>query len=204
MSPTSFGSLAKGSSYTLNVTLTAPADALPTSTDGTIQLRSGSDPNNTYAKPLPVDLTIVPFALPPDPGDAGKATLEGIDSDNDGVRDDVQRWIGMNAYPTESGRAALTQYAKAMQRLLISSDETTAVEAAQATTDATACFQFIRWSDDDAIEILGFLKAEYLNTIERSQRYVEIQDWLSGHIYSLGMIEDARNKCDFDPLSMDN
>lgn len=29
--------------------------------------------------------------LPPDPGEAGEATLVGIDSDGDGVRDDVQR-----------------------------------------------------------------------------------------------------------------
>lgn len=34
--------------------------------------------------------------LPPDPGEAGKATLLGIDSDNDGVRDDIQRWIVQN------------------------------------------------------------------------------------------------------------
>ncbi len=31
--------------------------------------------------------------LPPDPGEAGKATIDGIDADKDGMRDDVQRWI---------------------------------------------------------------------------------------------------------------
>src|SRR5688572_12980807 len=36
--------------------------------------------------------------LPPDPSDAGKVTIEGIDSDHDGVRDDVQRFIA-GAYP---------------------------------------------------------------------------------------------------------
>jgi len=36
--------------------------------------------------------------LPPDPGSAGRATLEGIDSDGDGVRDDIQRFIELN-YP---------------------------------------------------------------------------------------------------------
>jgi hypothetical protein len=33
--------------------------------------------------------------LPPDPGEAGKATIDGIDADKDGVRDDVQRWIAI-------------------------------------------------------------------------------------------------------------
>ncbi len=28
--------------------------------------------------------------LPPDPGEVGKLTLQGVDSDEDGVRDDVQ------------------------------------------------------------------------------------------------------------------
>ncbi|MDX8380534.1 MAG: hypothetical protein R8M14_00305 [Ghiorsea sp.] len=36
-----------------------------------------------------------PSGLPPDPGAAGRGTLAGIDSDNDGVRDDVQRWIAL-------------------------------------------------------------------------------------------------------------
>jgi len=34
--------------------------------------------------------------LPPDPGQAGKLTIDGIDVDKDGVRDDVQRWIAQN------------------------------------------------------------------------------------------------------------
>ena len=40
--------------------------------------------------------------LPPDPGAAGKATLEGIDADGDGLRDDLQRFIAIS-YP-DSGR----------------------------------------------------------------------------------------------------
>src|SRR5215203_1264155 len=34
--------------------------------------------------------------LPPDPGAAGLKTVEGIDADKDGVRDDVQRFIVIN------------------------------------------------------------------------------------------------------------
>jgi len=53
--------------------------------------------------------------LPPDPGAAGKLTLSGIDSDNDGVRDDVQRWIVMTYPNSQKTRAALTQRTKVMQ-----------------------------------------------------------------------------------------
>ena len=45
------------------------------------------------AKTIRFAVTDVPITLPPDPGEAGKQTLEGIDSDNDGVRDDLQREI---------------------------------------------------------------------------------------------------------------
>lgn len=38
-------------------------------------------------------ITDIPVVLPPDPGEEGKKTLEGIDSDHDGIRDDLQREI---------------------------------------------------------------------------------------------------------------
>lgn len=44
----------------------------------------------------PVDCIPAQFAnLPPDPGEAGKLTIDGIDADKDGMRDDVQRWIAL-------------------------------------------------------------------------------------------------------------
>ena len=50
-------------------------------------------PQSLSTRGLPVPATDVPVVLPPDPGEAGKATLAGIDSDKDGVRDDLQREI---------------------------------------------------------------------------------------------------------------
>lgn len=37
--------------------------------------------------------SVIIDTLPPEPGEDGKLTLEGIDSDGDGVRDDVERYI---------------------------------------------------------------------------------------------------------------
>jgi hypothetical protein len=47
--------------------------------------------------------------LPPDPGEAGKATIEGIDSDQDGLRDDIQRYIALTYPDSEKTREALRQ-----------------------------------------------------------------------------------------------
>src|SRR5674476_1488495 len=50
-------------------------------------------PQPLSTRGLPVPATDVPVTLPPDPGEAGKATLAGIDSNNNGVRDDLEREI---------------------------------------------------------------------------------------------------------------
>jgi hypothetical protein len=62
------------------------------------------------------------LTLPPDPGEVGKQTLEGIDSDKDGIRDDVQREIMFLAPESEKLRMALGQIAKPNQELVSRND----------------------------------------------------------------------------------
>ena len=52
-----------------------------------------------------------PGGFPPDPGSVGRKTLAGIDSDHDGLRDDVQRWIYARYPKEENKRKALKQMA---------------------------------------------------------------------------------------------
>ena len=62
--------------------------------------------------------------VPPDPGEAGWEG-EGIDSDGDGLRDDVQRWLAVNyasKFTLEEYRIAKT-YAILFQRSLLYSDD---------------------------------------------------------------------------------
>jgi hypothetical protein len=67
---------------------------------------------------LPVPATDVPVTLPPDPGEAGKATLAGIDSDHDGVRDDLEREI-VYMYPqNQEARRVLTAMVKKIQDVI--------------------------------------------------------------------------------------
>ena len=55
---------------------------------------------------------VFPAAFPPDPGPAGRKTIEGMDSDADGVRDDVQRWIYARFPKDQEKQWALRQYAR--------------------------------------------------------------------------------------------
>ena len=61
--------------------------------------------------------------LPPDPGEAGKASLEGIDADTDGIRDDIQRYIALTYQDSQKTRAALRQLTLALQKALLESPD---------------------------------------------------------------------------------
>lgn len=78
---------------TLNFSL--PQNLEPVTLEGVVQLKGTGKSKRTYAKPLPVMLNVraADEGLPPDPGEAGKATLLGIDRNDNGVRDDVERYI---------------------------------------------------------------------------------------------------------------
>ncbi len=97
-------------------------------------------PGNEISDEVAADM-----GLPPDPGEAGKETVAGIDSDNDGVRDDIQRWIVLT-YPDETNtQQALFQIAKAKQdSLLNSTDKKSAVKAYVSSGKANECLWSIK------------------------------------------------------------
>jgi len=144
------------------------------------------------------DLTKV---LPPDPGRAGKVTLEGIDSDKDGVRDDVQRWIALTYPNSEKTREALTQIIKARQRTLL--DAADPVKSHQNAIDRnrrTDCLSYVR--PDDFYNHMSESKAIMLNTYLRSKTWVQADRHLSGHMFSI--LDDPKEGCNFDPDAMAN
>jgi hypothetical protein len=148
------------------------------------------------AKPLPITLEINEFGIPPDPGKAGKATLEGIDSDNDGVRDDVQRWIALTYPDSEKTRAALIQFVRPQQDFLLDAkDKDGAIKAAQDRQKSIECLYYIR--PEDAGDIISGLRAVTLNTRERSLAYIAADALLSGEVFTLA--DDYRSSCGFDP-----
>ncbi len=138
--------------------------------------------------------------LPPDPGDAGKETLLGIDSDSDGVRDDIQRYIYFT-YPDEKKvRLSLTQIARNYQILLPdSSDPEISHENVKTLIRSRACLSYIK--DDnirEAIKIRKMMKAEILDTQERSLKYLEFNNSLAGKTSTLPKFEEHKDCCLFD------
>jgi hypothetical protein len=88
---------------------------------------------------LPITVAVAPLGvvLPADPGPAGLQTLAGIDSDRDGVRDDVQRWIAVTYPGSAKTRAALTQVAIALEGEVVGT-----ASSYQLLSNAIDCMNF--------------------------------------------------------------
>ena len=142
-------------------------------------------------------------SLPPDPGEPGKATLEGIDSDGDGVRDDIQRYIALTYPDSRKTREAFRQFALALDKAtLVTSDEESALRNVESMHRAIECLWYIH--SEHSIKMSDLLMAEYLNTYARSRAYLEYDAKLSGHVFGGKDIDEYRSSCSFDPDLMED
>jgi len=160
-----------------------------------------SPPNQEKQLEAQVDPAVL-AALPPDPGDAGKKTMAGIDTDHDGVRDDVQRWIAIHYSNSEKTRAALKQKAKALQAFIEDgNDPAKARRDAVAIDKASECLASFA---DDAYYINHDFDAVVLNTYPRLTAYLDIDKKYGGAPTSDSRRGHWKQSCDFNPDAMKN
>ncbi len=141
--------------------------------------------------------------LPPDPGAEADKTVEGIDANHNGIRDDVELAI-FKEYPNSAKtRAVLLQYALALQMEMTQSiiNAGTVVGVAQERTRAAVCIGEIV-SRDNIQRFINltqayndFVRNKQINTAMRNQAEVDFLE----HIDSYSDIEGAI--CD---INLDN
>lgn len=197
-SPSAFPNLEEGKTYTMTVTFAASSSAPIGLLDGVIQLRTGP----TLARPLPVKVVVTVVPLPPDPGKRGKATLEGIDADRDGMRDDVQRFIALTYPDSEKTRLALSQYAQAVVSLIVSSQAVDPSTLGQKLLDGIECLHLVR--PDDATKISRDLGPRIYNTRSRYREYLSGQDKVSGQSFIVRAPDASSSACRFDLNAVTN
>ncbi|GJQ45251.1 MAG: hypothetical protein JETCAE04_10050 [Candidatus Jettenia caeni] len=135
--------------------------------------------------------------LPPDPGGEGKKTLLGIDTDGDGVRDDIQRYIYFTYPDDKKLRLALSYYAKEFQGVLKdANDREAAYDHATKIVRNDECLWYLK--GEESIDICSALRAKILNTRERSIAYIKYSDSLGGRIISLAPRKEWKDSCSFD------
>lgn len=136
----------------------------------------------------------------PDPGPGNDRTLAGIDSNHDGVRDDVERLIEINFAGSPDSIAALRQGARAMQRALV--DTATGGPVASDADDsarALECVMAVRPSDGARYYLE--LVAEMVDTDLRLDRYLDFNEALSGLSFTSEDPERWLTSCSFTPAN---
>jgi len=201
--------VAADNSGAVTVTNNAPA-AYPVGTTTVLWTATdtaGNTATATQQVTVTWDQTIL-TTLPPDPGAAGKATLAGIDSDNDGVRDDVQRWIALTYPNSQKTRAALRQDAKAMQVIILNASNPAIARANSiAEGRASDCIRFVRRQVlgtivTDTYQINREMEAVFLNTAARSRAWLQADHYLSGMMFNVPI--DLSASCNFNANTMPN
>ena len=152
---------------------------------------------------------------PTHPGEGGMKTLLGVDSDRDGVRDDLEIWINdkFSNTPLNNNanfRMAFKQYAKAKNEIIINKNDKAmarlkfgaAIDAMRCVDDFTGALQKnqnekmkIREEADSDFEELDAL---VMNTPERVRAEFAVNRLLDGEI--LGSLKKTKSGCYFEKI----
>jgi hypothetical protein len=125
---------------------------------------------------------------PPHPGEAGKETLLGIDSDNDGVRDDVEIWMN-ETFQNSEVRMALKESAKINQLMLQHSEDREYIRSMTSRIVKSVYCSSSIMGDDLAAKRSKEVKAMMFNTGERIKAFILADSQLSG----MGTPDEIKN-----------
>jgi len=149
------------------------------------------------------------YTLPPEPDPKiNNATLLGVDSNHNGVRDDVERYI-IKRY--KDYHKAVTQigfqFARAYQKILANPLNTK--ENHKALSNALDCNFYFRYDGKrfgDKILVDHYIndtfKSMQLNTKSRLKAYIAYDRELSGGVYGLTPSHQEKSKCSEEVLKV--
>ncbi|UFH59171.1 DUF5011 domain-containing protein [Sulfurovum mangrovi] len=180
-------------------TLTALKD-----TNVTLQAKVGTIVSNTLK--LDIYWEVNGYRLPPEPDKVlNDSTLLGIDSNNNDVRDDVERWI----YKTYKDKHPIyidIAIQEAREDKLILKHPEKAKEIHDEVNKAVVCQGYYKYEakyygdpiliQEDAVDEY-FRSKIYFNTKERKEAYEQYDSLLSGDSYTLVEGKEQKAMCDF-------
>lgn len=127
-------------------------------------------------------------------------TVAGVDSDNDGIRDDIQRWINEDFGSKPKVKMAAKQVAMATQLKLLSvNDKAHSIMATKKLLNDLNCIEYIA-GIEQGINIENEIATKILNTKDRHYADIRANANLSGLHWSIPRKdEDRRATCSFNP-----
>jgi len=146
--------------------------------------------------------------LPPEPDSKiNNSTLLGIDSNNNGVRDDVERWIYEEYKDKHPIHIDIAMQAARGYKLVLETPER-AKEIYSEVDKAAYCEGYFRvcinkdMKEKIKLERIStsdmFTKKIYFNTKARMDAYIQYDTLLSGDSYTVPWCSESKQLCDFD------
>jgi hypothetical protein len=164
---------------------------------------------NTLSNPITIEIykIINGHRLPPEPDETlNNSTLLGIDSNNNGVRDDVERKI-YAVYTKPIEQAYMMQYAVRYPKVL--EDPVAAAKSEELEKEHWNLYsckgylieQLETYMPEDSV---SFMENAYFNTKERMRAYIEFNEASSGGVYNIPFHDEDMQKenCDFNITKM--
>jgi hypothetical protein len=119
--------------------------------------------------------------LPPDPGEDGEKTLLGVDSDGDGIRDDVFRYVVTKYWDDPHAELVLLKTAKISQNIMSHSNEVEVVKNEfDKISDIRFCAEVVL---NDASLKFKEIRDVLYNTPIRYENFLKSQSLLSSNVY---------------------
>jgi hypothetical protein len=185
---------------------------------------SGSTSIPVLSKELVVTVIADDQILPPDPGEEGKKTVEGIDSQNSGMRDDIWRYVADKYADSKPERAAATQTAVPWQQLInniarqkiamTSEEEEILVGDFRQLAAAWDCLRYVMMKNDadvtggaKAYSAIQELKEKTLNTPQRVEAYLRAESQIgamAGEIFVSRTHSEKASQCAMDLSALAN
>ncbi|WDD98163.1 hypothetical protein [Thalassomonas actiniarum] len=130
-------------------------------------------------------ITIIPVLadnVPPEPVEVDNSSvLGGVDSDNDGIKDDVERWIALQFPGDAKKRRYAYSYAYYIRQLLLTTDRTQIQNNVVEMLKASVCLPN---NEQDIVTIMGM----HLNSQARFNRYAANADALTNSVMQINAL----------------
>ncbi|MGK0255570.1 MAG: hypothetical protein ACI81I_000170 [Arcobacteraceae bacterium] len=141
------------------------------------------------------------YILPPEPDEAlNNSTLLGIDSNDNGVRDDVERKI-IETY-REPIKIELMMDMAEVGQMILENPVGDALENQKKTSRIGDCGMYLRRQKQRPSNSIDFYENSMYNTKQRVRAYLDYNLALSGGVYGSGPADWVAESCDFDVEAM--
>ncbi len=153
-------------------------------------------------------LTINGVRLPPEPlPEENNATLVGIDSNDNGVRDDVERAIYTTFQDKHPVHIEVAMQSARVWKQIFEGGAEKARETEAIVDAVLACDAYYSVNSEPTLiskelNIFAQVKRKILNIPERKTAFLAYDKGLSGGVYTLTKRSERKAKCDFDTNQM--